>query len=106
MPTTTQKFCERGCQSFLIACYGTDHLASVDDPLQTITTKSRLGWLSRSTTLPPRHPLSHVQPRELARSQGFPNIYLFTGSREAVVKQIGNAVPPNTAKALISEVLV
>jgi DNA (cytosine-5)-methyltransferase 1 len=46
-----------------------------------------------------------LQPRELARAQGFPDSYQFTGNREAVVKQIGNAVPPNTAKALILEAL-
>lgn len=39
------------------------------------------------------------------RAQGFPDEYHFTGNREAVVKQIGNAVPPNTAKALAMAVL-
>jgi C-5 cytosine-specific DNA methylase len=34
-----------------------------------------------------------LKPRELIRAQGFPDEYVFTGNREAVVKQIGKAVP-------------
>jgi DNA (cytosine-5)-methyltransferase 1 len=46
-----------------------------------------------------------LQPHELARAQGFPDSYRFSGNREDIVKQIGNAVPVNLAKALIGELL-
>lgn len=49
--------------------------------------------------------LRMLKPRELARAQGFEDSYVFTGNHEAQVKQIGNAVPPGTAKALILQML-
>jgi site-specific DNA-cytosine methylase len=48
---------------------------------------------------------NYASTRELARAQGFPDDYRFTGNREDVVKQIGNAVPPPIAYALALEVL-
>ena len=46
-----------------------------------------------------------LQPHELAAAMGFPADYQFTGTREECVKQIGNAVPVNLAKALCRSVL-
>ena len=42
---------------------------------------------------------------ELAAATGFPKDYKFTGTKVEVVKQIGNAVPPNFAKAMFSQIL-
>ena len=55
----------------------------------------------------PRHPqvLGLHEPHELAAAQGFPAGYQFEGSRKDRVKQIGNAVPVNTARALCGAVL-
>lgn len=41
-----------------------------------------------------------LQPHELAAAQGFPAEYIFSGTMMEKVKQVGNAVPVNTAAAL------
>jgi DNA (cytosine-5)-methyltransferase 1 len=46
-----------------------------------------------------------LQPHELAAAMSFPETYTFTGNREQVVKQIGNAVDVSQAKALCGAVL-
>ena len=46
-----------------------------------------------------------LQPHELAAAQGFPKNYQFQGTKTEVIKQIGNAVPCNTARALVKAVL-
>jgi DNA (cytosine-5)-methyltransferase 1 len=43
--------------------------------------------------------------RELAMIQGFPASYKFEGSKDKVIKQIGNAVPPNIVEAVCKEIL-
>ena len=43
--------------------------------------------------------------RERARLQSFPDNFVFEGSKESVRKQIGMAVPPIGAQAVISAVL-
>ena len=106
MPTATQKIGDGICQPFLIEYYGNGQPGSVDEPVPTATTKDRFGVVEAQVT---RYRLDirfrMLQPSELARAQGFPDEYIFTGNREDVVKQIGNAVPPNTARALAMEVL-
>lgn len=106
MPTATSKIGSGICEPFLIAYYGTNNMSEAGEPIPTVTTKPRFGLVETEVThyrLDIRFRM--LQPRELARAQGFPDTYKFTGNREEVVKQIGNAVPPNTAKALIMEVL-
>jgi DNA (cytosine-5)-methyltransferase 1 len=46
-----------------------------------------------------------LQPHELAAAQGFPKGYKFEGNKSEVIKQIGNAVPCHTARALVKAVL-
>jgi DNA (cytosine-5)-methyltransferase 1 len=53
------------------------------------------------------HPLRDrpITPREAARLQGFPDSFVFEGTRADIRSQIGNAVPPPLARAVASEVL-
>ena len=42
-----------------------------------------------------------LQPRELAKAQGFPDDYVLNGSKSNQVAKIGNSVVPQVAKALV-----
>ncbi len=52
------------------------------------------------------HPLQDrpLTPREAARLQGFPDTYVFRGTRADIRSQIGNAVPPPVARAVAAEI--
>lgn len=53
------------------------------------------------------HPEAHrpITHREAARIQGFPDDFVFTGSKIEIAKQIGNAVPVKFAHAIAKAVL-
>ncbi len=90
--------------------YGTGICQPVAEPLDTVTTKDRFGLVE-----PYLIPVGDnrylgirfrmLQPHELAAAQGFAKSYKFHGNKSTQVKQIGNAVPHHTAKALCQEQL-
>ena len=103
---------------YIVPFYGTSGAVSVDDPLDTVTSKDRfalvqpefiaeildkgdgwtvVGWLDIRFRM--------LQPHELSAAMSFPHDYHFAGNREQQVKQIGNAVAVKTGKALCQAVL-
>jgi DNA (cytosine-5)-methyltransferase 1 len=93
-------------EPFLTKFYGTAKASSVDEPLDTVTTKDRFGLVMpvvNGQALDIRFRM--LQPHELARAQGFPDGYAFQGNKSEIVKQIGNAVPVNLARALCSSLI-
>jgi DNA (cytosine-5)-methyltransferase 1 len=93
-------------EPFLVKYYGTARAQSVDDPLDTVTAKDRHALVKPILEINGDHYTLDIrfrmlQPKELAAAQGFPEDYEFTGNKTEVVKQIGNAVPYHTARALV-----
>jgi DNA (cytosine-5)-methyltransferase 1 len=77
---------------------------SADEPVSTITTTGAIGMAT--PVLDGDYRLVDVffrmlKPCELAKATGFPDDYVLTGNKGQQVKQIGNAVPVNTAKEIV-----
>lgn len=106
MPTVTGA--HRGetglVQPFLIKYYGTADAQAVMIPLGALTTRDRYALIQGQ---PQGLDITFrmLQPHELAAAQGFPDGYRFAGNKGDQVRQIGNAVPVNTARALALEAL-
>lgn len=82
----------------------------IDEPLDAVTTKDRHALISplveiNGTLLRVRYRYRLLQPHELAGAQGFRPDYQFTGNKADRVKQIGNAVPRRTARALVAALI-
>jgi DNA (cytosine-5)-methyltransferase 1 len=97
-------------QPCLISFYGTSDAQSIESPLPTVTTKDRFGLVMPTVEIEGEKYLLDIRFRmlkahELAAAQGFPKGYKFTGNKTQIVKQIGNAVPKNLAKALVKAAL-
>jgi len=75
---------------------------SVNESLSTVMTKAEHCVVS-SGGIDIRFKM--LSPDELKLAQGFPADYKVTGNRTEQVRQIGNAVPVNTANALIMTVI-
>ncbi|MBO7639391.1 MAG: DNA cytosine methyltransferase [Treponema sp.] len=90
-------------QPFITEYYGNGGVHPIGIPLPTITTKDRFAVCGTTDGI--ELGFRMLQPKELAAATGFPADYKFTGTKVEVVKQIGNAVPPNFAKALFSQIL-
>lgn len=88
----------------LVQYYGNGHAVPLSDPIPTLTTKDRYALVNPKYS---NYELGFrmLQPNELAAATGFPSNYKFAGTKVEVVKQIGNAVPPNFAKAIFGQIL-
>lgn len=107
---------------------GTHVPREMDQPINTVDTNNRFALCVPSlevlNSLPADAPKERIfvgtdgnlylldirfrmlQPAELARAQGFPEDYVFTGSKSDQTAQIGNAVPVGVARALLREAIV
>lgn len=98
-------------QPFLVQYNGTADAVSIDDPLPTVTTRDRFGiaeplfFKIKDEVYMLDILFRMLSPHELAASTSFPSSYQFEGNRGDIVKQIGNAVPRMTAKALCKALL-
>jgi DNA (cytosine-5)-methyltransferase 1 len=106
MPTVTSVDAWSYVEPYLVEYYGTGSASSVDEPLKTQTGRDRFGLVQPMVFeydgkkyLLDIH-FRMLQPHELARAMSFPKNYKFKGTREQIVKQIGNAVPVELAAAL------
>ena len=107
-PTVTGVDAWAVCEPFLVKYYGAGVAASLDEPLDTVTTNDRFGLvlpLVNGDKILVDIRFRMLQPSELSAAMSFPKSYKFTGNRRDTVKQIGNAVPVQTAKALIGALL-
>lgn len=104
--TQTSKQNQYLAEPYIVKFYGNEKSGeSIDDPLATITAKDRFGLCIPSIGAILDIRFRMLQPHELAAAMSFPKDYEFTGNREQKVKQIGNAVPLATAKALCRSLL-
>jgi DNA (cytosine-5)-methyltransferase 1 len=96
--------------AFLVKFYGTGgQLAGCDEPMHTLPTKDRMGLV---TVAGQQYRIADIgmrmlQPRELARAQGFGDDYLLEAPhlgrplpKHAQVRMVGNSVCPPMAEAL------
>lgn len=105
-PTVTTQRSHGLVEPFLVKYNGTALAQSAEDPLDTVSCKDRFALVTTEAGqfyVDIRFRM--LRPRELARAQGFSDDYKFCGNREEVVRQIGNAVPVNLAKALCFAIL-
>lgn len=112
MPTITTVDAWALIKPYLVKFNGTADAVSLEDPLDTVTTKDRFG-LAQPQGISLSGDLFFIfevlfrmlLPHELAAAMSFPRTYSFAGTREQKVKQIGNAVPVRTARALCRTIL-
>jgi DNA (cytosine-5)-methyltransferase 1 len=97
-------------ESFLLpneGFYRGNKARSLDKPLPTVTASRGVGSIVTPSVKGLRLDIRFrmLKNHELKKAQGFPDDYKITGNTTEQTKQIGNAVPVNTAKALTLAVL-
>lgn len=90
------------CEPFIVKYYGSGTAVPVNEPLDTVTSRDRFMLVEPKSGRAVAELdilFRMLQPGELAAAMSFPKGYQFTGNREDQVKQIGNAVPVELARA-------
>ncbi|MBX8603839.1 DNA cytosine methyltransferase [Pseudomonas cichorii] len=94
-------------KEFLIVYYGTDGSGGwqrMDAPLRTITTVDRFAYVKPTSE---GHMMRMLQPDELCRAMGFPEIYRFPSvTRREKVKLMGNAVCSPVMEAIVESIML
>ena len=88
---------------YLVQYNGASKAQSVDEPLGTVTTQDHFALVQSTADFDIRFRM--LQPHELAAATGFPKGYVFKGTKTDTVKQIGNAVVVDVARALAESLL-
>ena len=95
--------CSGAHHALVVEYYGNGACHNIEkEPLPVVTTKDRFALIERQHNV--RLGFRMLQPHELSAAQSFPKEYVFTGNKADVVKQIGNAVCPKMAQALVEAV--
>lgn len=107
MPTITANGEMALVEPFLTMYYGQSTASSINEPLDTITTRDRFGLVEPCVDGETVYDIRFrmLQPHELAAAMSFDADYQFAGNKTDKVKQIGNAVPVQTATALCKAIL-
>ena len=119
-----RKFWGDYAEPFIARLYGQSKAESIENPVSTISCSGAHHMLiqpfvtaigqtsskSRNREISTKQEhcqlgFRMLQPKELAAATGFPADYKFIGTKVEVVKQIGNAVPPDFAKAMFGQIL-
>jgi DNA (cytosine-5)-methyltransferase 1 len=93
-------------EPLIIDYHGQSKSYPVSQPVKTITTMNKSGLIEPlvdGVRLDIRFRM--LKNHELKRAQGFPEDYKILGNTTEQTKQIGNAVPVNTAKALTMAIM-
>jgi DNA (cytosine-5)-methyltransferase 1 len=103
LPTITSVTHLAEVRAFLVKYFGTAIGQGLDEPVHTLTAKHRFGLV---TVEGQKYQIADIglrmlQPRELARTQGFPDNYVLNGTKTNQVAKIGNSVCPPIARQLV-----
>ena len=92
--------------AFLLKYYGQGgQWSKLSEPMHTIVSKARMGLVTVDLA-GEEYAITDIgmrmlQPRELARAQGFPEAYILNGTKTQQVARIGNSVPPQVVEAVV-----
>jgi DNA (cytosine-5)-methyltransferase 1 len=92
--------------AFLVHYYGSGGQDQpLSEPMHTVVTRARHGLVTvdigGETYALIDIGLRMLQPRELARAQGFPDSYILRGTQRDQIARVGNSVCPPVAEALV-----